>query len=135
MVDMWMLSVAAALIQHDREADSPALSTVEKAVRAAPNLGDALDAARAAGDAERIPLAEALADGLKALYDQGGAFTVLLDTIWPEVLFGPRAAAPSNVIIGHVSGHVVQTDTIVGDISFPSSPTSAKRRLPFGRRQ
>ncbi|QUQ66326.1 hypothetical protein [Kutzneria sp. CA-103260] len=120
MADMWMLSVAAALIEHVQDADSPALAALEKAARSAPNLGDALDAARAAGDDDRIPLAEALADGLKAVYDQGGAFAILLDTLWPEVLFGPRANRGGNVVIGDITGHLVQADSIVGHINFPS---------------
>ena len=114
MVDMWMLSVAAELM--DRAEVIGPLAKLEQAVRGVPGLGEALDAARAGAEADKIELAEVLADGLKAAYDAGGAFPLLLDVIWPEVLFG-RKPKSSNVVHGTIYGHVVQGANIVGGIT------------------
>ena len=115
MVDMWMLSVAAELMDRI-EAIGP-LAKLEQAVRAVPGLGEALDAARAGAEADKLELAEVLADGLKAAYDAGGAFPLLLDMVWPEVLFG-RKPRSGNVVHGTVYGQVIQGETIVGGIKF-----------------
>ena len=144
MVDMWMLSVAAALIGAVEELDSTPLTQLEEAVRAVPGLGDALDAARAANESDRIHLAEELANGLKAAYDGDGAFAALLDALWPEVLFGPRAKWVVNVHTGDVNGSMFQLG-VVGSINFagPPSPTPTPTPSPprsrfsffgFGRR-
>ncbi|MFJ8957754.1 hypothetical protein ACIRG5_00130 [Lentzea sp. NPDC102401] len=136
MVDMWMLSVAAALIGSVGESDSAALTQLEKAVRAVPGLGDALDAARAESESDTIHLAEELANGLKAAYDGGGAFSVLLDALWPEVLFGPRAKRAYNVNTGTVHGNLVQLG-VVGTVNLPGSGSPARSRFSFfgsGRR-
>lgn len=130
MVDMWMLSVAAALIGAV-EVDSAALTELEEAVRAVPGLGDALDAARAANESDTPLLAEVLADGLKTVYDDGGAFSVLLDALWPDVLFGPRATGVRNVQTGTVHGNLVQLGTVAGSIDLSGPPNSARSRLPF----
>lgn len=133
---MWMLSVAAALVGPVEELDSAALVQLEEAVRAVPGLGDALDAARAGDESDRIHLAVELADGLKAAYDGGGAFSVLLDTMWPEVLFGPTAKKAYNVYAGTVHGNLVQVG-VVGSVHFSGSSSSAWSRFPFfgsGRR-
>ena len=132
MVDMWMLSVAAALIGSVEESDSAALTHLEQAVRAVPGLGDALDAARAGNESDTIHLAEELANGLKAAYDGGGAFSILLDALWPEVLFGPKATRVSNVNTGDVQGTLVQLG-VVGtvNVSGPSSPARSRFSL-FG---
>ncbi|MFD5826998.1 hypothetical protein [Lentzea sp. NPDC060358] len=142
MVDMWMLSVAAALIGSGEEPDSAALTQLEKAVRGVPGLGDVLDAARAADGADAIRLAGELAEGLKAAYDGGGAFAALLDTLWPQVLFGPAATNVSNVLNGTVTGTVIQLGA-VGSVTLPgppsplSPPSPARPRFSFfgsGRR-
>ncbi|MEU3649220.1 hypothetical protein AB0E59_38005 [Lentzea sp. NPDC034063] len=133
---MWMLSVAAALVDSLEEWDSAALTRLEEAVRAVPGLSDALDAARAGDESDRIHLAAELANGLKAAYDGGGAFSVLLDTVWPEVLFGPTAKKAHNVNTGAVHGNLVQLG-VVGSISLSDRPSSARSRFPFfgsGRR-
>ena len=129
MVDMWMLSVAAALIDHVAESDPSALTRLEQAVRAVPGLANSLDAARSADAADRIPLAEALADGLKAQYDEGGAFPILLDTLWPEVLFGPKKSRVGNFIQGNVLGSVVQTGHIGGGLNM-GAPERSPREEP-----
>jgi hypothetical protein len=115
MVDMWMLSVAAALI--DRVEEAGPVAKLEQAVRGLSGLGEALDAARQAAPADKIRLAEALADGLKAAYDGGGAFPILLETLWPEVLFGPKAGVTGNVAHGTI-GNLVQAKVIDGGIRF-----------------
>ncbi|WP_157985036.1 hypothetical protein [Lentzea terrae] len=135
MVDMWMLSVAAALIGAAEELDSAALTQLEEAVRAVPGLGDALDAARAGDESDTVHLAEELANGLKAAYDGGGAFSILLDVLWPEVLFGPKAKSVSNVHTGTVHGTMVQLG--VGTINLSGPPSPARSRFSFfgsGRR-
>jgi hypothetical protein len=141
MVDMWMLSVAAALIDHVAESDPPALARLEQAVRTVPGLGNSLDAARSGDAADRIRLAEALADGLKAQYDEGGTFAVLLDTLWPEVLFGPQKSRGGNFIRGNVVGNVVQAKHIVGGLTLTTpdrspveEPVERRPRFGFGRR-
>jgi hypothetical protein len=131
MVDMWMLSVAAALISVVDESDSAALTHLEEAVRAVPGLGDALDAARAGNESDTIHLAEELANGLKAAYDGGGAFSIQLDALWPEVLFGPVAKKPRNVHIGTVHGDLVQLGDFVGTINLSDPPSRARSRFPF----
>lgn len=127
MVDMWMLSVAAALIGTRPEWDCVALTKLEEAVRAVPGLGDALDAARAATAADRIRLADVLAEGIKAAYDAGGKFANRLDTLWPEVLFGPTVRRSVNINTGDVHGSLIQAGSVVGPIdlreSDPPSPT------------
>jgi hypothetical protein len=136
MVDMWMLSVAAALIGPVEKLDSAALTQLEEAVRAVPGLGDALDAARAGNESDTIHLAVELANGLKAAYNGGGAFSILLDAVWPEVLFGPMAKRVSNVHTGTVHGSLVQLG-VVGTINLSGPPSSARSRFPFfgsGRR-
>ncbi|HEX7306384.1 hypothetical protein [Lentzea sp.] len=139
MVDMWMLSVAAALIGAAEEPESAALTRLEKAVRAVPGLGDALDAARAEDESGTIRLAEELANGLKAAYDAGGAFPVLLDALWPEVLFGPATKwvrDVRNVHIGDVNGSVVQLG-VVGAVNLSDPQSPARSRFSFfgsGRR-
>lgn len=131
-----MLSVAAALVGAEEELDSTALTRLEEAVRAVPGLGDALDAARAGNESDTIQLAEELANGLKAAYDAGGAFSILLDALWPEVLFGPQAKRVHNVNTGDVHGNLVQLGAVgTINLSGPSSP--ARSRFPFfgsGRR-
>jgi hypothetical protein len=137
MVDMWMLSVAAALIGSVEESDSAALAQLEKAVRAVPGLGDALDAARAENGSDTIHLAEELANGLKAAYDGGGAFSILLDALWPKVLFGPVAKWTRNVSIGTVHGGLVQLGVVVGTVNLPGPQSPARSRFSFfssGRR-
>ena len=131
MVDMWMLSVAAALIGPVEELDSAALTKLEEAVRAVPGLGGALDAARAGNEPDTILLAEVLANGLKAAYDGGDAFSILLDTLWPEVLFGPKAKREHNVNTGTVHGNLVQLGDVVGTIDLSGPPNSVRSRLPF----
>ncbi|NGY62554.1 hypothetical protein G7043_26900 [Lentzea sp. NEAU-D13] len=136
MVDMWMLSVAAALIGPVEESDSAALTQLEEAVRAVPGLGDALDAARAGNESGTIHLAEELANGLKAAYDGGGAFSILLDALWPEVLFGPQAKRARNVNTGAVHGNLVQLG-VVGTINLSGPSSPARSRFSFfgsGRR-
>ncbi|WP_330276038.1 hypothetical protein OG205_10715 [Lentzea sp. NBC_00516] len=136
MVDMWMLSVAAALIGSVEESDSAALTQLEKAVRAVPGLGDALDAARAENESDTIHLAEELANGLKAAYDDGGTFSILLDALWPEVLFGPTTTRVRNVYTGNVYGSLVQLG-VVGSINLPGPQSPARSRFSFfgsGRR-
>lgn len=136
MVDMWMLSVAAALIGSVDEPDSSPLTQLEKAVRAMPGLGDALDAARAQNESDTIHLAEELANGLKAAYDEGGAFAVLLDVLWPEVLFGPAAKRAHNVYTGTVHGSLIQLG-VVGTVNLPGAESPARSRFSFfgsGRR-
>ncbi|SFR27871.1 hypothetical protein SAMN04488564_111311 [Lentzea waywayandensis] len=136
MVDMWMLSVAAALIGPVEESGSAALMQLEKAVRAVPGLGDALDAARAGNESDKIHLAAELANGLKAAYDGGGAFSILLDALWPEVLFGPVAKRARNINTGAVHGTLIQLG-VVGTINLPDSQSPARSRFPFfgsGRR-
>jgi hypothetical protein len=135
MVDMWMLSVAAALIGAAEELDSAALTQLEEAVRAVPGLGDALDAARAGDESDTVHLAEELANGLKAAYDGGGAFSILLDVLWPEVLFGPTTKSISNVHTGTVHGTMVQLG--VGTINLSGPPSPDRSRFSFfgsGRR-
>lgn len=136
MVDMWMLSVAAALVGAAEKLESTALTRLEEAVRAVPGLGDALDAARAGNGSDTIPLAVELANGLKAAYDAGGAFSILLDAVWPEVLFGPMATRVSNVNTGDVQGALFQLG-VVGAINLSGPPSPARSRFPFfgsGRR-
>lgn len=130
MVDMWMLSVAAALIGRVEESDSAALTQLEKAVRAVPGLGDALDAARAGNESDTLHLAEELANGLKAAYDGGGAFSILLDALWSEVLFGPVAKRVYNVNTGTVHGSVVQLG-VVGTINLPGQQSPTRSRFSF----
>ncbi|MGW6441468.1 hypothetical protein [Lentzea sp. NPDC055074] len=136
MVDMRMLSVAAALIGSAEESGSAALTQLEKAVRAVPGLGDALDAARAGEESDKIHLAEELANGLKAAYDGGGAFSVLLDALRPEVLSGPQPKWVRNVNTGSVHGSLIQLGVVGSiDLAGPSSP--ARSRFSFfgsGRR-
>lgn len=131
-----MLSVAAALIGSVEDSDSPALTQLEEAVRAVPGLGDALDAARAANESDAIRLAEELANGLKAAYDDGGAFSALLDALWPEVLFGPAAKRVRNVNTGTVHGNLIQLG-VVGTVNLPGPQSSARSRFSLfgsGRR-
>ena len=98
-----------------------------------------VDAARAAGESDRFVRAEALADGLKAAYDGGGAFATLLDAVWPEVLFGPAARRTRNFVGGTVHGNVIQARTLgsikisnsSGEQSAPSSPARSRFRF-FG---
>ena len=130
MVDMWMLSVAAALIGSEEESDSTSLAQLEKVVRAVPGLGDVLDAARAADESDAIHLAGELANGLKAAYDDGGAFSVLLDALWPEVLFGPTAKSAYNVYTGTVHGSLIQLG-IVGTVNLPGAESPARSRFSF----
>lgn len=125
-----MLSVAAALVGPVEELDSPALTQLEEAVRAVPGLGDALDAARAGNVPHTIDLAVELANGLKAAYDGDGAFSTLLDAVWPEVLFGPKAKRVSNVHTGTVNGSLVQLG-VVGSINLSRPPSSAWSRFRF----
>jgi hypothetical protein len=131
MVDMWMLSVAAALVGSVEEVDPAALTKLEEAVRAVPGLGDALDAARAGNESDTRLLAEVLADGLKTVYDDGGDFSVLLDALWPDVLFGPKARRARNVQTGTVHGNLVQLGNVVGPIDLSGPPKSARSRFPF----
>jgi len=133
MVDMWMLSVAAELIGPVAAWDSPVLPKLEEAVRAVPGLGEALDAARAATESDRIRLAEELADALKAAHDDDGAFATRLDELWRKALFGPKPRkAAFNIISGiQGPGTVIQTGNFVGSISFPDSPAPARSRFPF----
>ena len=142
MVDMWMLSVAAVLMAAEEE--SAALTRLTEAVRAVPGLGDALDAARAADESDRIARAEILADGLKAAYAGDGEFAALLDELWPEVLFGPRPKRPRTVnMVGTVHGgaKVIQLGDFAGTIDLSSpppagspadgAPSPARPRFPF----
>jgi hypothetical protein len=119
MDDMWMLSVAAELINCGAGANS-ALDSLDAVVRAVPALGEALDAARTGTD--KLALGEALAAGLGAAYEESEEFAEQLDTLWPQVLFGPRPSVGRNVIHGTVNGRVIQADTIVGGISFGPEP-------------
>lgn len=127
---MWMLSVAAALVGPVEKLDSAALKQLEEAVRAVPGLGDALDAARAGNESDTAHLAVELANGLKAAYDGGGAFSVLLDALWPEVLFGPVAKRARNINIGTVNGSLFQLG-VVGSVNLSGPPRSARSRFPF----
>ena len=72
---------------------------------------------RTGAEADKIELAEVLADGLKVAYDAGGAFPLLLDAVWPEVLFS-RKLRLENIVRGTIHGHVIQGATIVGGIQF-----------------
>lgn len=125
-----MLSVAAALVGRVEEWDSAALTQLEEAVRAVPGLGDALDAARAANESDTIDLAVELANGLKAAYDGDGHFSSLLDTVWPEVLFGPKAKRVGNVNVGVVNGTLIQLG-VVGTVNFDDRPKTVRSRFPF----
>jgi hypothetical protein len=120
MDDMWMLSVAAELINRGPGANSASVS-LEAMVRAVPALAAALDEARAGED--KLALGEALAAGLGAAYEESEEFAEQLDTLWPQVLFGPRAIAPGthNTIIGS-TGRVIQAGTIAGGITLGSEP-------------
>jgi hypothetical protein len=131
MVDMWMLSVAAALVDPVRETDPPALIQLEQAVRAVPELGNSLDALRAGAEADRRELAEALADRLKAAYDAGGEFAGKVETLWPDVLFGPKKTGTTNYIGGAVGGFVVQAGAIAGGLNLAGAP---KQQAPVPER-
>jgi hypothetical protein len=117
MDDMWMLSVAAELI-NGRPGANSASASLEELVRAVPALAEALDAARSGAD--KLELGEALAAGLGAAYEESEEFAEQLDTLWPQVLFGPRAQrpGPNNVIQGTFTGHAIQADTIIGGVRF-----------------
>jgi hypothetical protein len=118
--DMWMLSVAAELINRGPGANAASIS-LEAVVRAVPALAAALDEARAGQD--KLELGEALADGLGAAYEASEEFADQLDTLWPQVLFGPRPApAPSNVIQGTVFGSAIQAGVIHGGLSLVTEP-------------
>ncbi|HEX8867824.1 MAG TPA: hypothetical protein VF821_19350 [Lentzea sp.] len=131
---MWMLSVAAALVGPAEEVNSAALVQLEEAVRAVPGLGEALDAGRAGNESDRIRLAVELANGLKAAYDGDSTFSAVLDAVWPEVLFGPKARRMMNVHTGVVTGTLIQVG-VVGAVTVAGPPSSARSRFPFfGRR-
>jgi len=119
MDDMWMLSVAAELINRGTAPESPALGHLEELVRAVPSLADALDAARTGED--KFRLGEALAEELGFAYEESEPFAERLDAIWPHVLFAPRTpvarhAAPNNVVLG-TTGTVFQAGDINGHIN------------------
>src|SRR3954470_20157140 len=120
MDDMWMLSVAAELMNRGTGTNS-ALASLEAMVRAVPALAEALDEARAGTD--KLQLGEALAAGLGAAYEESEPFAEQLDALWPEVLFGPRPPAVGrNVIHGTINGRVIQADVIQGGVSLFREP-------------
>ncbi|EWM11096.1 hypothetical protein [Kutzneria sp. 744] len=131
MSDMWMLSVAAELVNRGAR-DSAALGRLEELVRTVPALSEALDAARVGADGHQ--LGEALAAGLGAAHEESEDFADQLEALWPEVLFGPKPARPkaNNTVIGDVNGRVIQADTIHGGISlFTEKPAAPEPAAPI----
>lgn len=130
MSDMWMLSVAAELVNRGAR-DSAALGRLEELVRAVPALSEALDAARVGADGHQS--GEALAAGLGAAYEESDDFAAQLEALWPEVLFGPKPSPPraNNTVIGNVNGRLIQADTIHGGISLFTEKPAPEPAAPI----